>query len=69
MSKTNDTDTETGTLKRTSTPEGNRTVTLHNQSWVQILRLLAAEQERTGNPTLGAIANTIRSQGVDFDDG
>ena len=49
-------------------PEGNQQVTLHNQSWAQILRLLRAETERTGNPTPMAIANTIEAQGVVFDD-
>lgn len=48
-------------------PEGNRTVTLHNRSWQQILRLLERESEETGNPTPRTIANTIEAQGVDFE--
>lgn len=50
-------------------PEGNRTVTLHNQSWDQILSLLRRESLETGNPTPDTIANTIEAQGVgDFED-
>lgn len=49
-------------------PEGNRTVTLHNRSWVQIIQLLNEETDETGNPTPMTIANTIESQGVDFID-